>query len=136
MEDKSHSSRSPEASGRAVQPLQTVLQASESEPNSLFFGFAYTLLFILGGVVLLGGVYGVFDAAMMDPTVPTNWQTGLANTERVYNQGLMHRREIKLLGSGIAVVAGILAVGFGIVGHIGIRLLSEFQEIRDGRDGS
>jgi hypothetical protein len=132
MEDKSQSSRSPEASGKAVQPLQNVLQASESEPSELLsFGFAYTLLCILGVVVLLGGVYGVFDAVMMYPALPATWKTEFVNNE-VYDRGLMHRREITLLGSGIAVVAGILAAGFGITSHIGIRILRELQEIRDG----
>jgi hypothetical protein len=93
-----------------------------------------TLLCIVGVVVLLGGVYGVFDAAMMYPTLPATWKTGYGNTEG-YDLALMHRREIELLVSGIAVVAGILAVGFGVTSHIGIRILRELQESRVGRDG-
>jgi ribosomal protein S27E len=67
----------------------------------------------LGGLALVIGLVGICLALKMDPTVEaSHLENGYRQTERIYNQGRMHDREIALVASATAALAGILVVGF------------------------
>jgi hypothetical protein len=67
----------------------------------------------LGGLALVIGLVGICLALKMDPTVEaSHLENGYRQTERIHNQGRMHDREIALVASATAALAGILVVGF------------------------
>jgi hypothetical protein len=69
-----------------------------------------------GGLIFCTGLVGICLALSMDPTVEaTPLEAGNRQTERIYNPGRMHQREIALIGSATATLAGMVAIGFSAV---------------------
>jgi LSD1 subclass zinc finger protein len=68
---------------------------------------------IVGVVTFTIGVFSLFMALGLEITVDASHnERGLRVENRVYNDGLMHKREIEVLTSGTAILSGILMMGF------------------------
>jgi hypothetical protein len=85
-------------------------------------GLVAPLAAACGGLAFLSGIAGICVALSMDPTVEASPLDsgidsggGSRRTERVYNAGRMHQREIAFIGSATAALAGIGAIGFSAV---------------------
>jgi hypothetical protein len=67
----------------------------------------------VGAATFAIGLFSLFIALGLEITVDaSNNERGLLVEKRVYNDGLMHKREIQVLTSGTAILSGILMMGF------------------------
>jgi hypothetical protein len=74
---------------------------------------AAALVAVLGALTLATGIVGMFLALGSEITVDASHnERGLMVEKQVYNDGLMHKREVGVLVSGTAIVSGILMMGF------------------------
>jgi hypothetical protein len=88
------------------------------------------LVAIGGGTVLASGMLGIAAALFTDATVEvSHLDGGYTRSERIYNQGKMHERQIALLTSGIAVVSGILIIGFSALASLAIRTTNAVNDV-------
>jgi hypothetical protein len=85
---------------------------------------------VLGELLLLVGIVGIANALFMDTTVDASHQDGYRYVEeRVYNQGLNHERQIRMLASGVAFLAGTMTLGFCALCHNEARTRHEIASL-------
>jgi len=94
-------------------------------------GILNLFIVMLGFLALAGGIAGVLVALSMDPTVEASHidDNRLRQTERVYNQGLMHTREVRLIVSSASVIAGVLILGLNAIRMGAIRTAAAIEEL-------
>jgi hypothetical protein len=74
---------------------------------------------VLFAIVAVAGAIWMIVALDYDTTVSVTTGTRWPTTERVYNNGMMHRREVWMVGSATMIVCGVLgAVGCQIIAAV------------------
>jgi len=67
----------------------------------------------VGALTFAVGLFSLFVALGLEITVDASHnERGLMVEKRVYNDGLMHKRQIEVFVSGTAILSGILMMGF------------------------
>jgi hypothetical protein len=94
-------------------------------------GLLNLFIVMIGFVALVGGAAGALVALNTDPTVPAAHidENRVRQTERIYNQGLMHTREVDLLVSSAAAIAGVLILGFNALRISALRTAAAIEEL-------
>ncbi len=94
-------------------PSRSFAASRVTRTNAGLRGRAAALVAALGALALVIGIIGMFLALGSEITVDASHnERGLSVEKRVYNDGLMHKREVGVLVSGTAIVSGILMLGF------------------------
>jgi predicted Zn finger-like uncharacterized protein len=67
----------------------------------------------VGALTLAIGLFSLVVALGLEITEDASYsERGRLNEKRVYNNGLMHKREIEVLVSGTAILSGVMMIGF------------------------
>ena len=104
-------------------------QADASEGQ--FQGLLNLFIIMIGFLALVGGIVGVLVALSMDVTVETSHidDNRIRQTERVYNQGLMHARQVNLLTSCAAAIVGVLIIGLNSLHSSVLHMTDAIEEL-------
>lgn len=115
------------ADEEAVEWPEEQSDASEGQ----FQGLLNLFIIMIGFLALVGGIVGVLVALSMDVTVETSHidENRVRQTERDYNQGLMHARQVNLLTSCAAAIVGVLIIGLNKLHSSMLHMTGAIEEL-------